>query len=90
MLYVLKIKNYINISNIDVFKLYNIIADNILKLDIKGFEDGIWNIIDNLPFDPLNIKKTGYKTEYSISHLIYPFRNNNIFSFEVKKQYNLF
>ena len=57
MLYVLKIKNYINISNIDVFKLYNTIADNILKLDIKGFEDGIWNIIDNLPFDPLNIKK---------------------------------
>ena len=86
LLYLLKIKKYIENDISEIIKLYNTIWDNVLSMDLYECNSGICYIIDNLTHDPLNMEKERYKIEFPISQLIYPLKNNTIFSFDAKRQ----
>ena len=86
LLYMLKINNNIDTTiKLDVIVFYNNIINSIQLLDNIAYNKGVWDILDKLLEDPYNFKNKGYKIPYSISQLISPLENNNIFSFNIKK-----
>ena len=50
-------------------------------LERMNQNNGIWNLIDNLIEDPLNMKNIGYKDLHTIFQLISLLNNNNLFCF---------
>ena len=62
-------------------------------MDITELKNGIWNLITKIDTKNFNFKKEGFKSNYPISQLISPLKDNNIFSFKIKRQlycYNCF
>ena len=70
-----------NNENYDIINFYNILSLDILKLNNKELNEGIWNILnrykENYPFI-----KAGYKQYYSITQLFSNFEKNPIFCFK--------
>ena len=70
-----------NNVNYDIINFYNILSSDILKLNNKELNEGIWNILnhykENYPFI-----KAGYKQYYSITQLFSNFEKNHIFCFK--------
>ena len=70
-----------NNENYDIINFYNILSLDILKLNNKELNEGIWNILnhykENYPFI-----QAGYKQYYSITQLFSNFEKNPIFCFK--------
>ena len=69
-----------NNETYEIINFYNILSLDILKLNNKELNEGIWNILnhykENYPFI-----KAGYKQYYSITQLFSNFEKNPIFLF---------
>ena len=70
------------IPNINqIFTFCNNFVDSVSILERMNQNNGIWNLIDNLIEDPLNMKNIGYKDLHTIFQLISLLNNNNLFCF---------
>lgn len=55
-------------------------------MDITEIKNSIWNIISKIDRNNYKFKNEGFKSNYPISQLIGPLKNNTIFSFKIKRQ----
>ena len=95
LMYYLVLEDVLNINilndNIkEIITFYNTFVNSISSLDKKDLNKGVWNLIDKLNKDPLNLKEEGYKNVYAISQLFSQLNNNKIFCFEREREEKCF
>ena len=62
----------------EIISFYNAFVNSINILDKKDLNLGVWNLINKLNKNPLNLKEEGYKNVYAISQLFSQLNNNKI------------
>ena len=95
LLYYLVLEDALNINiingNLDeIISFYNTFVNSISILDKKDLNLGVWNVIDKLNKDPLNLKEEGYKNVYAISQLFSQLKYNKNCCFEIEREEKCF
>ena len=63
---------------------YNKLAKEILKLDLIGLNDGIWNLIEKFKTSNFDLSKVGFKEYYTILKHLENMKNNKYFCIKYK------
>ena len=73
----------LKMDNYEIVKFFNILSNDILKLNTETLGKGIWNILDNYKAN-YSFINDGYKQYYSIFQLFFRLEKNPLFCFKYK------